>query len=811
MSKPLAPLALLLATALFACGERSTTALDGAVTGDAADTDGTSTKLDKGVPDVATNTEFGPTPDVALIPDGPPGPDGPFTPNGTCANAQLLALSGGKVTVKGDTTIFANEYGTAISCGSTSVNDIMLGPQQYYKLALKAGQSYLISVTSTFNVANFYIFTGCGATQINKDCGSSGATGALSPDIGNGQTSSMIFKPATAGTYYVAVDGEDANDDGPFTLSIQEYTPPTNTTCAKAKSLTVPAGGKVTEKDTTATSQNEFGTQITCSDTNYNMDGRQLYYKVAMTAGKTYRISWTPSFTYSRLYIFGTTCTAAAINAACGSNGVSGMYSGATSSNTLNMRTFKPSTSGTYTIAVDSRIASYYGVFTLEIEDWTPNNKCAAPKALTLSGGKVTVQDSTTGAANEFGNQIDCGGTGNNSDFDGNQVYYSVSLTAGATYKVTLAPSFYARLYLFGSTCTPATINANCGSAGVSGDYTSSTVYPNNTGGFVFKPATSGTYKIAVDSTGTNSNYHGAFTLSVETWTPPTNTTCAKAKSLTLSGGKVTTTGDTTGAPNEFGTSVNCDFGYTGALDGPQVYYSVALTKGKVYRVRLTPSFLARYYIFGNTCTPAQIDAACKTNGASGDAANVSSGSTGTIVFSPPASGTYKIAVDSQAAVYYGSFSLSLEEWTPPTNSTCAGAQTVTLSGGGATVSGDTTNVPNEFGTAINCGSFSLNDILLGSQLYYKVALTANTTYTFTFTPYYSYARLYIFTDTCTFSTINSDCGSVGKTGLITSTASSGSPVNVTFTPTTSGTYKFAVDATRTYTSADGPFTVTIK
>ena len=65
-------------------------------------------------------------------------------------------------------------------------------------------------------------------------------------------------------------------------------------------------------------------------------------------------------------------------------------------------------------------------------------------------------------------------------------------------------------------------------------------------------------------------------------------------------------------------------------------------------------------------------------------------------------------------------------------------------------ITGDTKFVPNEFGTAINCGSYSTSNILMGSQLYYKTSLTAGKSYSFTFTPYYSYGRLYVFSDSCT-------------------------------------------------------------
>ena len=729
-------------------------------------------------------------------------PDAPFSPNGKCASAIPLGFSGGKAKALGDTGKFANEYGTAVNCGSSST--VMRGRQQYYKIPLVAGTSYLFALKAAYSNAYFYIFTQCSVSKINADCSSKGKTGAISSAVSAGQVASLIFKPVISGTYHLAVDATRASRYGKFELTVEEYKPAQNSTCATAKLLTLPAGGKVTESATTAGAKDEFPT-ITCGS-NYTMDGPQMYYKVMLSANKTYRVSWTPQFTYSRVYLFGGSCSAAAIQQACSSKGKTGAYSGPTAAGQENSFTFKPSTNGYYTIAVDSRVSSYSGKFTLTVEDWSQpvNSTCAKPAPLKLVGGKVTVKGSTYGAKNEFGTSIRCGTT---STFDGAQVYYSLALTGGTTYKLTLTPSFSARLYLFNSACNALGINASCGSKGTTGAV-SNTINAGVTSSLVVKPLASGTYKIAVDSPYATSS--GSFSLTVETYAQPTNGKCAKPKPLTLVGGKVSVTGDTTGMANEFGTAISCGY-YTGAFDGPQVYYSINLIKGKSYIVRLKPGFLSRYYIFGSSCSASLINSACSSNGATGAYATVNAGSTGTMLFTAPASGSYHIVVDSQNPVYFGSFTLSVDLFTPPSNAACAGAKAVTLGSGTTTISGDTRYVTNEFGTAINCGSYSTSSILMGSQLYYKVQLTAGKSYSFSFTPYYSYARMYLFGGACTYTAINADCGSKGVTGLVSSSASSGSTVNTSFTPKKTTTYTIAVDSTQTSTTASGAFTLQIK
>jgi hypothetical protein len=820
------------------CGERSNVLLDAAVNDDTIiESDGPIITQDGPItnPDGPIVNNDGPitNPDAPYSdmiffdapvppPDGPvvPPPDGPVVtdtapppPNDTCANAKQLTMSGGKVSVSDDTSPYTNEYGTAINCGG-STTSIMAGKQLYYKVALTAGKTYQVSMASKYYYGRFYVFTGCGVSKINGDCGSGGKTGDVSGYIANNQTGNIIFKPATSGSYYVAVDSTNGGYSGGFMLTIQEYTSPTNDTCSKAKTLVVPAGGSVTEIGSTLGAANEFSTGINCGHTFYTFHGSQLYYKVAMTAGKTYRITLDASYYYAAAYVFGTTCTMGAINAACSSSGATGAYAVATSPSQNAVIQFTPTTSGTYTIAVDSRpYSSSYasaGSFELTIEDFTPptNNKCTSPKTLTLTGGKVTVKGTTTSAGNEFGTAIRCGMSATYAQ-DGEQVYYALGMTAGKTYKISLKPTFYAHFYLFNSACNAPAINASCGSGGATGDV-QGYVYPNNTGVITFTAKTSGTWKIAVDSV--SPSYGGAFELSIEEYVPPTNYKCTGSKVITMSGGKGSVTANTTGMANEFGTGLTCGW-YAGAFDGPQLYYHVVLAAGKTYKIIQNPGYTAsRFYVFGNTCVMSTINSHCGSNGASGLYAYGSGTNSFSANFKPPATGTYRIGVDSSYATYQGPFTLEIHEYVPPKNATCANAQTVALSSGTTTITGDTSGLANEFGTAINCGGGS-QSIMRAPQLYYKLALTAGKTYTFTLTASYYYKRLYIFGTTCTWNAINADCGSGGTTGVVSaSSASSTQPAVVSFKPTTSGTYTVAVDGTYTSTAYNaGPFTLKIQ
>ncbi len=675
-------------------------------------------------------------------------------------------------------------------------------------MALEANKTYRFTLAPQYHYARLYIFTACGAAQINADCGSNGATGAVSDNINGGTSGSVIFTPATKGTYTVAVDSSSTTYAGTFQLDIEPYTPPANATCAKAQVLNLGTAGSVTLSGSTDSVANEFGTAINCGQAYYTYAGGQLYYKVRMTAGKTYRVTLSPQFT-AAMYLFGTTCTAPAINADCGSGGLTGDLLSYVSSGYSGFIDFKPTVTGDYTIAVDSRQSSSYysGAFTLTVEDYQApdNTTCAKAKTIALTaGGSVTVSGTTAGVSNEYTN-VRCGSS---YQMNGGQVYYRIYLTAGKTYKVSLSPQFYAYLYLFGTTCGAGAIDADCASGGVSGDF-SGAIYSGNTGAIVFKPTTSGNYTIAVDSTSTSSYYQGAFSLTVEEHTPPANSTCATARAVTLpASGAATVTGDTTGLANEFGSQINCGYSSYYNFVAPQLYYEVTLDAAKSYKFTLTPSYYSVLYVFSDTCSPAQIDADCRSNGTSGGYVMSYAGQSRSLIFSPPTSGTYKFAVDSYNSSYTGAFTVTIAPFAVASNRTCSSAQAVVLpASGAATITGDTTGATNEFGTAINCGS--LYNIFRGDQLYYKVRLGAQAT-TFQLTPTYYYAYLYVFRDSaaCDWAKINADCGSAGSYGDVSGYATPATPGTLSFTPAAAGDYIVAVDST---SSRDfGTFTLEI-
>jgi len=514
--------------------------------------------------------------------------------------------------------------------------------------------------------------------------------------------------------------------------------------CVGAKELTFSAG-KASYSGTTSGAVNEFGKAIRCGEI-AAFTGPQRYHKVPMTRGRAYRISLTPQFA-AVFYLF-TDCSENIINVDCTSGGATGFLSQPVASGSTKTVLFKPKATGSYRVAVDSASISQAGSYTLTITEILPppNQKCASAQAVTLgAGGMATIKGSTGGASNEFSKSIGCGlGV----DFDGPQVYYSISLTKGTWYKLSLTPDFPAALYVANaqSKCKPSNLNTDCGSR-------AGTVLPLVSQGATlstaFSPVVSGTYLLAVDSMDPLAS--GDFVLAVETFTPAPGMTCPKATPLTLNSGKASVKGSTGAFFNDLGAHVTCGAG--APLVGPQNYFSVKLQK-KTYQVALKPTFAATLAL-GSQCLTLPAD--CGSGGLSGATLQVTPGTTGSLLFSPYTAGSYVVSVDSASSTAKGAFELLVQEYIKPTHGSCSSPKTISLSTSPAQEIGDTGPLSNDL-KGVNCGgtvSWS------GPQAYYKVSLAAGKTYTVQLTPEATFdPAIYAFpaTTACAATGLNTAC-----------------------------------------------------
>lgn len=757
----------------------------------------------------------GPTPDTTPTPDTAPTPDqAVITPDqgaasaGLCATAPLVPLVAGSATINGDTSLYSDQFAGLKCRSTTTVTSVLDGPQAYYRIAGKQDQWYRFILKSTFSSAYMYAFTStlCTEAAIQTDCQSAGVTGASSR-LGASSTSAraMYFKSPANADFTVAVDSLSAS--GPFTLEIEEIAIPTNATCANATPLTFFNGKAVVRGDTHETLTPDEYTTLKCGTV--QMDGPQAYYKFDAVAGQGYKIKLTGDGNYLHyFYVFGSSCTEADIGTDCSSGGATGLYLGSVSGGAFKEAAFTAPTTGTYHIAVDSTVDYGQGAFTLEIEEFTAptNGVCAAPTPITLTNGAATVQGSTFGTVDEYGTAVDCTGS---TDFDGPQAYYELDVKAGKFYDITLAPTFsLAYLYIFSQTagCTAAGINASCGSAGDTGDYTTSSASASTPRALTFKPTAPGKYVIAVESSGPT--YFGDFTLDIKEQDAPTNDTCNAAQTLTFTAGKATASGTTRGGGNEYGATVDC----TGTVDfdGPQVYYAFTAVANKGYKISYTPTFSSYLYVFEQAAcgTAAAINASCGSVGVSGLSAGSTSGAQ-TVYFQPALAGTYLIALDSSDAATNGTFDLTVEELDPPANGSCANATALTLTNGKVTAQGSTAFGADEYPNTVSCGTANFLD---GPQAYYTLDMTAGQNYWLQLSSSFDSAYLYIFSGSCDGAGIQTACSSGGTSGDVLGPVSSTSKA-LYFSPSTSGTYTIVVDSDRSTTSNDeyGDYTLNVE
>ena len=729
-----------------------------------------------------------------------------------CAGAPLVALDNGRAVIEGDTTGRQDEFATLNCQGTTFSSDNMDGPQAYYRFQARKDQWYKLTLTAGFG-AYVYLFSDgrCTESAIEKDCASGGATGVSSNLVLKDRPEAIYYQAHADGELRVAVDSSNFLDYGAFQLVIEEFFPPQNGSCAKAMELVFFKGVARARGDIAAAfTPDEFST-VGCGSSYTLYDGPQAYFRFQGKKGQAYKIKATSASGDTSsgfyLYLFGGTCSAAAINADCGSKGATGdlntLSLGSTPERSL---IFLAPADGPYTIALDSQDDRARGGVEVSVEpfDPLPNSTCAKAEAIMFSGGKASIAGDTLGLPNEYGSSIACGLS--YSTFAGPQAYYELNVETGKFYTLKFKPTFSSYLYLFPkSACgSAAAINTAC--AGSSEGALFGAVTSGSQGTFMFKPSKPGPYLLAVDSTVSTSV--GSFALELEEGVAPTNDLCDAPQPLVFTQGEAVVNGTTVAAANENGSSIKC--GATTALSGPQLYYSFSAAAGKGYSIELRPSGASRYfYVFaqGSCGSVAGINTDCGSNGRDGLASGlISAGGSVSRHFRPRTPGTYLIAIDSAASTTAGGFELRVTEHDPPQNGSCTDAEAIVLDGGQpSTVAGSTAFGADEY--RISCGAPSFFD---GPQAYYSFEAQAGSSYWIELTTKFSGARLYLFAGACDAAGIEAACsGSAGDGGMVGPLSGRAS---FYFTPKSAGRYTLVVDSTLSARADEyGDFVLTLQ
>jgi hypothetical protein len=260
------------------------------------------------------------------------------------------------------------------------------------------------------------------------------------------------------------------------------------------------------------------------------------------------------------------------------------------------------------------------------------------------------------------------------------------------------------------------------------------------------------------------------------------NETCKTAIALALSNGKATIKGDTTHAADDVRlTFQDCEVWGT---DGADLFYLVKVEQGKHYSFAVTQSTFDHVLYLFDDC--ADVEESCNTE--------IGVTKEGPLLrLSPDKTMDLYIGVDGYKATDKGAFTLTVTEVAKPGNDTCAAAAPMTLTGGVASASGDTTLATGTVSLPVTgCTSHDSS----GPDVFFQIDLVKTKTYQVQLTNNGVYHSLFIFTS----------CGAPAATcieGMMMSTSKS-----ILFSPPTSQTYRIGVDGTTA--SSKGSFTLEI-
>ncbi len=580
----------------------------------------------------------------------PPPPD-----NDSCAVPELLDISGGSVSVSGQTGSAVNDYeGT---CSGTTSTTALTGGDVVYEIELLADSSLAVRVTTSDGFKP-------GVYLRAADC-TSGTEVACHRATSNNGTAMVIQPSISAGTYYLFVDGVDGQG-GNFDLTVitgAVGTVPDD--CTTAETIDVSSGTALVIGDTTSATQSG---NSTCSTSTY----QDVVYTFTTSEVKNFeaKVQFASTSYGPNLYLRKSACdsTLADDEVACAKLTSGGKL-------TLSAPGLP---ADTYWLWVDHPYSGEKGPFVLEVNLTDPlaNDICSGAEALTLTQDPTsldmigTVTGTTIGAFDSGSGY--CGGSA------GADVMYSFEINAEQTVEILVTPTQGSTLkplvHLRATTCddAQAEVPTSCAeSAATAVGGPASILVPR------LQP---GTYFVWVDA---QSSSAGAFELTVTTRDPdpaPDNDAC-DGTTLDLTGLTTTIEGDTTFA-------LDSATGSCGGAGSGDVVYSFTIPAGMSHKMTATvtpatatPNFRPKLYL-RSVC-------------ASADAADQVSCADTSVVVNALDEGTYFLIVDGDSGSY-GAFSLTVTLEDPfYLNDTCADAYVLTA---GVPHSGDTRLGADDYG-----------------------------------------------------------------------------------------------------------------
>ncbi len=321
-----------------------------------------------------------------------------------------------------------------------------------------------------------------------------------------------------------------------------------------------------------------------------------------------------------------------------------------------------------------------------------PNDICNT--AIVVTSGMTT--GSTRGAANDYGNGMNCDGT------DGLDIVYAIDVPAGQTVTVTVASgdgTFDPSINLVAG---PA---ASCGGsprACLDGDDSGSA---STTNAATWTNTTAASVRVfAVVDNFDDMDTGGAFNMEVTVAAPAMNDTCASALAITPG----TVRGSTTGTMNDYGMGMGC-VGTAGA----DVVYALTVPAGQRAVVTATTGGGGFDPSINLVAGPAATCGGTPRTCLAGDDTGTASAVNRTVWLNTTgATATIYAVVDSGSAMATGPFVLTYALETPPAGDTCGTAVRVTP----GTVMSSTASHANDLGAGMRCtGAGGIDRIYVAS------------------------------------------------------------------------------------------------
>ena len=329
--------------------------------------------------------------------------------NDDCANAIAIAV-GTECTPQTYTCIGAT--GEALSVAPNPTCGIYQGGDVWFSFTVPASGDFRIEVTSTFNAAQWALFSGSCGSFTQETCASNG--NQLFQNFGRDDLAGQ--------TVYIRVWRFNSAAGTDFTLCVREIDRPTNDDCANAVALQV--GTSCTPESFTTEFATTEGTGVVGNPSCSVFAGNDIWFSIDVPASGNFRIEASGTGVQWELY-----------SGSCGNLSVEAC---ATGNAQLNQNFIRPDLANTTLLLRAWRFNSTAGVdFSFCVQEFTPlpNDDCANATELAVSLACTPESFTTEFATSE---PVTTAPNPSCSVYQGNDVWFRFDTPASGNFRVEM-------------------------------------------------------------------------------------------------------------------------------------------------------------------------------------------------------------------------------------------------------------------------------------------------------------------------------------------------------------------------------------